>query len=163
MMFAGVRPTIRFASAPIARTRFVRASIATTEGSLMTMPRSFTWTRVLAVPRSMPMSRENRPRMRSSIRKGSPQWVGIQANVGVQTGAARVERGKPEYSRAASGGRGRTVAGAVERHAPVPQRDIGVVADDEVVEDVDVEEAARGEGLGGEVEVVRRRRRVARR
>ena len=42
MMLAGVRPTIRLASAPIARTRFERASIATTDGSLMTMPRSFT-------------------------------------------------------------------------------------------------------------------------
>ena len=42
MMLDGVRPIIRFASAPIARTRFVRASIATTDGSLMTMPRSRT-------------------------------------------------------------------------------------------------------------------------
>jgi hypothetical protein len=67
MMLAGVRPTIRFASAPIARTRLERASIATTDGSLMTIPRSFTWTSVLAVPRSIPMSRENRPRRRSSM------------------------------------------------------------------------------------------------
>ena len=58
MMLAGVRPTIRFASAPTARTRLVFASIATTDGSLMTMPRSRTWTSVLAVPRSIPMSRE---------------------------------------------------------------------------------------------------------
>jgi hypothetical protein len=67
MMLAGVRPTIRLASAPIARTRFVLASIATTEGSLITMPRSRTWTSVLAVPRSIPMSREKRPRKRSSM------------------------------------------------------------------------------------------------
>ena len=67
MMFAGVRPTIRFASAPIARTRFVRESIATTLGSLMTMPRSRTWTSVLAVPRSIPMSRENRPSRASNM------------------------------------------------------------------------------------------------
>ena len=39
MIEAGVRPTIRLASAPIARTFFVFASIATTLGSLMTMPR----------------------------------------------------------------------------------------------------------------------------
>src|SRR5215213_428648 len=76
MMFAGVRPTIRFASAPIARTRFVRASIATTDGSLMTMPRSRTCTSVFAVPRSIPMSRENRPRIRSSIRKRGPSVAG---------------------------------------------------------------------------------------
>ena len=42
MMLAGVRPTMRFASAPMARTRLVRASMATTEGSLMTIPRSRT-------------------------------------------------------------------------------------------------------------------------
>ena len=70
MMLAGVRPTIRFASAPIARTRFVFASIATTDGSLITIPRSRTWTRVLAVPRSIPMSREKRPRKRSSMVAG---------------------------------------------------------------------------------------------
>ena len=67
MMLAGVRPTIRLASAPTASTRFVLASMATTDGSLMTIPRSRTWTRVLAVPRSIPMSREKRPRIRSSI------------------------------------------------------------------------------------------------
>ena len=67
MIEAGVRPTIRFASAPIARTRFVLASMATTDGSEMTIPRSRTWTSVLAVPRSIPMSREKRPRSRSSM------------------------------------------------------------------------------------------------
>ena len=67
MMLAGVRPTIRLASAPTARTRLVLASMATTDGSLMTIPRSRTWTSVLAVPRSIPMSREKRPRIRSSI------------------------------------------------------------------------------------------------
>ena len=69
-MLAGVRPTIRFASAPIARTRLVLVSIATTDGSLITMPRSFTWTSVLAVPRSIPMSRENRPSRRSNMVEG---------------------------------------------------------------------------------------------
>ena len=38
-MLAGVRPTMRFASAPMASTRLLRVSIATTLGSLMTMPR----------------------------------------------------------------------------------------------------------------------------
>ena len=70
MIEAGVRPTIRFASAPIASTRFVLASIATTDGSEITIPRSRTWTSVLAVPRSMPMSREKRPRSRSSMLTG---------------------------------------------------------------------------------------------
>ena len=60
-MLAGVRPTICFASAPTASTRWVFGFIATTDGSLMTMPLPRTSTSVLAVPRSMPMSRENRP------------------------------------------------------------------------------------------------------
>ena len=55
-MLAGVRPTIRFASAPIARTRLLRVSMATTEGSLITIPRLRTVTSVLAVPRSIPTS-----------------------------------------------------------------------------------------------------------
>ena len=67
MMLAGVRPTIRLASAPMARTRLVLASMATTLGSLMTIPRSRTWTSVFAVPRSIPMSREKRPSRRSSM------------------------------------------------------------------------------------------------
>ena len=60
-MLAGVRPTICFASAPTASTRLVFGFIATTDGSLMAMPLPRTSTSVLAVPRSIPMSRENRP------------------------------------------------------------------------------------------------------
>ena len=61
MMSAGVRPTMRLASAPIARTRLVLRLMATTEGSLMTIPLPRTSTRVLAVPRSIPMSWEKKP------------------------------------------------------------------------------------------------------
>jgi hypothetical protein len=46
---------------PIASGRRDRFSIVTQEGSLMTIPFPRTWTRVFAVPRSMPMSSENRP------------------------------------------------------------------------------------------------------
>ena len=42
MMDAGVRPSILFASAPMASTRRVSFSIATTEGSRSTMPWFFT-------------------------------------------------------------------------------------------------------------------------
>lgn len=52
-MWAGVRPTISLASLPMALTALRRhdeRSIATIEGSLITMPRFLTWTRVLAVP-----------------------------------------------------------------------------------------------------------------
>ena len=57
----GVRPTISFASSPIASTRFDIVSIATTEGSSITIPRPRTLTSVFAVPRSMPTSCEKIP------------------------------------------------------------------------------------------------------
>ena len=68
MMLAGVRPTISLASEPIASTFLVFLSMATTEGSLMTMPLPRTFTKVLAVPRSTPMSSEKRPSSQSSGR-----------------------------------------------------------------------------------------------
>ena len=61
MMFPGVRPSMRLASSPTASTRFEPSSIATTEGSRRTMPRSFTCTSEFAVPRSMPISVEKSP------------------------------------------------------------------------------------------------------
>ncbi len=60
-MSPGVLPSIRFASWPTARTFPVLVWTATTEGSERTIPCPFTWTRVLAVPRSMPISFENIP------------------------------------------------------------------------------------------------------
>ena len=65
-MFCGVRPSIRFASAPTARMAPVLVSFATTDGSLITMPRPRTCTSVLAVPRSMPTSREMSPQRDSN-------------------------------------------------------------------------------------------------
>src|SRR5207249_596435 len=59
-IFPGVRPNIRLASSPTAKTLVVPAWIATTEGSRRTIPRSRTYTSELAVPRSIPMSLENR-------------------------------------------------------------------------------------------------------
>jgi hypothetical protein len=56
-MCAGVRPIIRLASDPTARIAPLFVLIATTEGSLSTMPRPRTYTRVFAVPRSTAMSR----------------------------------------------------------------------------------------------------------
>jgi hypothetical protein len=67
----GVRPTISLASEPMASGRLDFFSIATHEGSLMTMPLPRTRTKVLAVPRSIPMSSENRPRS---------QFSGLKAN-----------------------------------------------------------------------------------
>src|SRR5512139_605480 len=61
-MLPGVRPTISRASAPMASGRLVRLSIATQDGSFKTMPLPRTLTSVFAVPRSMPKSRENRPK-----------------------------------------------------------------------------------------------------
>lgn len=65
-MSPGVRPTISRASEPMARGFRVRLLMATQLGSLIMMPLSRTQTRVLAVPRSMPMSREKRPRAQSN-------------------------------------------------------------------------------------------------
>ena len=55
-MPSGVRPSIRLASRPIPLILPVAFSMATTEGSLSTMPSPFTYTRVLAVPRSTAIS-----------------------------------------------------------------------------------------------------------
>ena len=93
MMLAGVRPTMRLASAPMASTRLVLASMATTDGSLMTIPRSRTWTSVLAVPRSIPMSREKRPSRRSNMAERTSSVggrAGRRVGVGTVTGVEMV-------------------------------------------------------------------------
>lgn len=48
----------------------------------------------------------------------------------------------------------RAPLGPIERHAPVTQRDIGVVADHQVVEQLDVEQPAGGQCLGCQMQVV---------
>ena len=56
----GVRPSISFASRPTATTSPLDLLMATIEGSLTTMPLPCANTSVLAVPRSMARSEENR-------------------------------------------------------------------------------------------------------
>jgi len=56
-MLPGVRPIMRFAWAPTATMLPVFVLSATTDGSLSTIPRLRTYTRVFAVPRSTAMSR----------------------------------------------------------------------------------------------------------
>src|SRR5580693_9403076 len=63
-MLPGVRPIIRLASTPTATIAPVLVFSATTEGSLSTIPRPRTYTRVFAVPRSTAMSR---PRNASAL------------------------------------------------------------------------------------------------
>src|SRR5574340_1290690 len=58
---AGVRPTISLACTPIASGRRLLLSIATHDGSLITIPFPRTLTSVFAVPKSIPMSKENNP------------------------------------------------------------------------------------------------------
>jgi hypothetical protein len=53
---SGVLPNIRLASRPKARGSPVLRSMATTEGSFKTIPSPFTYTSVLAVPRSTAIS-----------------------------------------------------------------------------------------------------------
>src|SRR3954471_17826252 len=62
---------------------------------------------------------------------------------------------------------GRSSGGAawtdsVEGDAPVAERDPGVVADHDVIQGIEGQETSRGGRPGGEVEVLGRRRRVAR-
>src|SRR5881227_2125780 len=59
-MLPGVRPSISLASLPTVSTSPVFLLIATIEGSLTTMPLPLAYTRVLAVPRSIARSEENR-------------------------------------------------------------------------------------------------------
>ena len=63
-MLSGARPNINFASLPNALGLSVLRSIAITEGSSKTIPLLDTYTNVLAVPRSIPMSRERLKRLR---------------------------------------------------------------------------------------------------
>src|SRR3954466_6932690 len=59
-MLPGVRPSISFASRPTASIRPVTLLIATIDGSLTTMPLPRAYTHVLAVPKSIARSLENR-------------------------------------------------------------------------------------------------------
>ncbi|MEY3837865.1 MAG: hypothetical protein RL304_847, partial [Verrucomicrobiota bacterium] len=67
-MSPGVRPSISRASLPTAIGLRVLVRMATTLGSRSTTPRSLRNTRVLAVPRSMPMAWVNSPGKRLNIR-----------------------------------------------------------------------------------------------
>ena len=58
-MEPGVRPMTSLASWPTHLTLSVLVSTATTLGSRIIMPLPFMYTRVLAVPRSIPISLEN--------------------------------------------------------------------------------------------------------
>ena len=186
MMLAGVRPTIRLASAPTASTRLVLASMATTDGSLMTMPAIADVDQRVGRPEVDPdVAGEDAEDPVEHVAGGSfvrrgRGFGGRGAGAGRRrrsrggprggihspgrAGSPRSIPGRPWRGRRAAQSAARArVARPVERHAPVAQRDVRVVADDEVVEQLDVEQPAGRQRLGGQVEVVRRRRRVARR
>src|SRR3989338_763465 len=67
IMDGGVFPSIFLASVPIDIIFFVFLCIATTEGSLITIPLPLTKTRVFAVPKSIPISYEKRLKSLSNI------------------------------------------------------------------------------------------------
>ncbi len=71
-MEPGVRPMTSLASWPTYRTVSVRVSTATTEGSRIMMPFPFIKIKVLAVPRSTPISLEN-PKFKF-IRSRNDMW-----------------------------------------------------------------------------------------
>jgi len=96
-MLPGVRPSIFLASAPTASTLLTpRASFltATTDGSESTIPLPFTYTSVLAVPRSMARSLEKNPNAESKSLDMVPSltqsWSLASCGVGL---AARLETG----------------------------------------------------------------------
>ena len=75
-MFDGVRPIIRLASMPTARISPVLVFVATTDGSLSTIPRPRTYTSVFAVPRSIAMSRPRKDSVVLDIREiSSGAWA----------------------------------------------------------------------------------------
>ena len=80
VMVPGVLPSISLATRPTAlpflSTRLVPFLTATTDGSFRTMPWPRTQTRVLQVPRSMPMSILNRPRREFST-PSHPSSLGL--------------------------------------------------------------------------------------
>src|SRR5207253_3766630 len=70
-MLPGVRPSISFASLPTASTRPFTLLMATIDGSLTTMPLPRAYTQVLAVPRSIARSLENRDNIERRLNKDS--------------------------------------------------------------------------------------------
>src|SRR5512144_2437823 len=83
-VWLGVRPIMRLASAPTARTPPVLVLIATTAGSLSTMPRPRTYTRVFAVPRSTAISRPRNARLLAMRGEALPgdRWAGRGTGAG---------------------------------------------------------------------------------
>ena len=80
-MYDGVRPIMRLASMPTSSGRLSRVLIATTEGSLSTMPMPRTNTSVLAVPRSIAISRpanEKKSFNKESLTRASPRNFGYE-------------------------------------------------------------------------------------
>ena len=110
-MFPGVRPSISLASSPTARTCFLPrlSAMATTEGSLRTIPRPLTYTSVFAVPRSIAISDENMPTSLENIQfhpSYSDPWVPAQPTRIVPVGGLPEDAGRPSplQSRTAFGG-----------------------------------------------------------
>ncbi len=85
-----VRSCIIRASCPMATALPERRSMATMDGSLSTMPLSWTWMRVLAVPRSMATSTENGLSTERECRaRGWGRAVGSSGRASACTGRGR--------------------------------------------------------------------------
>src|SRR5262245_48035287 len=112
--------------------------MATTDGSLTTMPLPRTRTSVFAVPRSMPMSRERKP---------SRPFIGLNMDGFLSQGRSR-----------ATACRGRLPG---EAEPALLQANISLVTDDEVVEHVDVQQRARVGDLTSDLDVLGRGRGIA--
>src|SRR5690242_11638799 len=102
------------------------------------MPLPRTSTRVLAVPRSMPMSRESMP---NRLSKGLNIGNDSPCRVARSAGAAGLAHAEAETS--------------------LLQTNVSLVADDQVIEHVDVEKLARLRDLASHLYVLARGSRVA--
>jgi hypothetical protein len=89
---------MRFASMPTASTRLLSFSTATTEGSMSTMPRPRTDTRVFAVPRSTAMSDPQELKNMSMSDKRNAPFADARAPV------EYIEKGPAAFRRAAVAG-----------------------------------------------------------
>src|SRR5690606_12004541 len=109
---------------PTARMAPVSRSMATTDGSRTTMPFPFTATRVLAVPKSIPMSRARRPNMPHVLLSGPVRPAGL-APAGPRRAPCVQRKKNPS------------------KNSLLLQTDVAAIAHDEVVQHLDPQQAPR--------------------
>src|SRR5438552_1708046 len=108
-MLPGVRPSISLASRPTASTRPLILLIATIDGSLTTMPLPRANTQVLAVPRSIARSLENRESIERRLNGAPWSVVSQQSAVNSQQSAVNSRQSTVGGRRSNGASRGNSV------------------------------------------------------